>query len=52
MLTDIELVDILKSGDNSSLYLYAPSHDAGNTTPWETFDLGVESQENYTDSMS
>jgi gliding motility-associated-like protein/uncharacterized repeat protein (TIGR01451 family) len=48
MLTDIELVDILKSGDNSSLYLYAPSHDAGNTTPWETFDLGVgESRKLY-----
>ena len=41
-LKNIELEDIFETSDGTtSLYLTSPSHNAGDLTPWELFDLAV-----------
>ena len=45
-LTDIELEDNLRSGNNTTIYLSSPNHNAVDLTPWASFNLDVgESRE-------
>ena len=40
-VTDIELEDNLRSGNNTTLYLSSPNHSAGDLTPWPSFTLAA-----------
>jgi gliding motility-associated-like protein/uncharacterized repeat protein (TIGR01451 family) len=45
-VTDIELEDNLRSGNNTTIYLSSPNHTAGDLTPWPSFSLAAgESRE-------
>ena len=49
-VTDIELEDYLRSGDNTTIYLSSPNHNEGDLTPWPSFALAAGESSTLTGS--